>query len=469
MKIKSYHRIKIWPYIFRDYDIRGKYPKEINKEFAFYLGKAFIKLLGKTRAKVGIGRDNRFSSPELFKGFSEGADSEGAEIIDFGMVTTPMFYFGISRLGLDGGVMITASHNPNPYNGFKLVKEKGIPITGRGGIFWMRDYISKREIFRRKETSFKKKIIKKRIENDYLKFVLGLAKIKRGEFKSFPVALDTGNGTAGPIALRILKTAGVKVYPLFCKPDGSFPHHMPNPILKKNLKDIINLIRKKKLPLGIALDGDGDRIIFIDENGRPVSGDLITALMAEMILRKLRNKKEKIIYDVRSSNAVAEVIRKEGGVPIPFRIGHALIKERMRKDNVLFAGELSGHYYLGKNLFFEVPFFVALKIIKEMKKRNISFSHLIKPYQKYYHSGEINFNIQEKEKIIKKVKKKYSRGKISKIDGLRIDFRDWWFLLRSSHTEPVLRLVLEAKTKRLLDEKKKELSRLIKIEELGLG
>jgi len=467
-------RTKTPPEIFRLYDIRGVYPQDLDEELAYQIGRCFICFLRKKqkkkKLKIGIARDIRPSSPILFKGFSEGIRDEGCDIVDFGLITTPMLYFAVSYFGYNGGAIITASHNPNPWNGLKLTGEKAVPLSGNTGIFWMRNHLAKHSFSKEKTLSpstvrnvisngARGKIIKKNIERTYLNLTFKLAKVKKNEFKTLNVAVDAGNGVAGPIALKILEKAGTNVYPLYCQPDGSFPNHVPDPLLKQNLGDIVALIRKKKPTLGFALDGDGDRIVFIDEMGRAIPGDLITALMARIILRDKFG--EKILYDIRSSNVVREVISGEGGVPVCYKIGHALIKEKMRREKAVFAGELSGHYYLGKNLFYEVPFFVLLKILKEIKEKGAGFSNLIKPYRKYYHSGEINFEVENKERKIRELKNLYSNGKILEIDGLRVDFKDWWFLVRPSHTEPLLRLVIEAKTKKLMEKKKKELSKLI--------
>lgn len=454
-------------YIFKAYDIRGKYPEEINENIAYQVGRYFIRLLKKQskqkKFKIVIGRDVRFSSLNLFKGFVAGLQQEGARAVDLGLIPTPMLYFAVSHYNYDGGVMITASHNPNPYNGIKLVRAKAIPIGGDTGIFWMRDMIIRKPFLEPKVFKIKK-ILRKNISRDYVDFIFRLAKAKPGEFKGISVALDAGNGTGGEITLKILKKVGVKVYSLCIKPDGSFPNHIPDPLQEKNLKDLKELVKNKKPNFGIALDGDADRIIFVDEKGKAVSGDFISALMAKIILSQMREKflRPKILYDIRSSNIVPETIRNYGGKPIPSPIGHALIKEKMRKLNIIFGGELSGHYYLGRELFYEVPGFVLLSVLREMRQASISLSALLQELNKYYHTGEINFKVEDKQGIIRKLKKIYSgKGRITEIDGFRVDFKDWWFLVRPSNTEPLLRLVIEAKTKKLLEEKRKGLYNLI--------
>ena len=441
---------------FRLYDIRGIYPQDLNEKIAYQIGRAFCRLLNKKKKmKIALGQDVRLSSPLLFKGFSDGVRDEGHDIIDLGTITTPALYFAVLNLKCDGGAVITASHNPNPFNGIKLVREKAIPISGETGIFQMRDLLIKEQFSRDSVSKKRGKITKKDINKSYLGFVLKKFPFKKGDFKDFSLAVDAGNGSGGPLVLDLLSKLGVKTYPIYCNPDGSFPNHVPDPIVPENLKDIIALGKKKKVDLSVALDGDADRIVFVDEKQNPVRGDLVTAFLATVLLRE--NRGAKVLYDVRSSNIVKEKISEAGGKPVASRIGHALIKEKMRKEDIIFGGEFSGHYYWGGNLFFEVPLLVLVKILKEMKERQLPLSELIKPFKKYFHSGEINFVVKNKEKKIKRLKEAYLEGKISEIDGLRIDFDDWWFLVRASNTEPTLRLVAEAKTKELLEAKTKEL------------
>lgn len=455
---------EINPEIFRLYDIRGIYPTDLNEEVAYQIGRCFIAFLRQQNRKekmtIAVGRDIRPSSPLLFKGFSDGVRDEGCNVIDLGMVTTPMLYFTVARFGYAGGIIITASHNPNPYNGIKLTQEKAIPLSGETGIFWIRDHLRSNFFSRGQKQKNRGRISHKKIEKAYIEETLRLVGPRRGEFHGLSVALDAGNGIGGPVALKILKRLGIRIYPLYCRPDGSFPNHVPDPIIKENRKDLTELVKKKKPTFGVLLDGDADRLLLVDEKGNFVPGDLTVALMAEIILRK--KPAAKILYDIRSSNIVGEVIIKAGGQPVVYNIGHALIKRKMRQDNIFFAGEYSGHYYLGQGLFFETPFYVLLEILREIKKQRTFLSSLVKPYRKYYHSGEINFETRDKEGKIEKLKSIYGpEGKINEMDGLRVDFSDWWFLVRPSNTEPVVRLVVEAKTRDKMREKRKELTRAI--------
>lgn len=439
--------MKINPEIFKAYDIRGVYPQELNQDAACSIGQAFVKFLKKPRPKVVVGRDNRLSSPILHQSLIKGITEAGADVIDVGLSTTPMFYFAVAHYGYNGGVIVTASHNPPKYNGFKMVREKAIPISEETGL---------REISnltRFDHIGLKGRVFKKEIIKDYIDFNLK----EVADLKSLKIVIDTANAVSGIIIPKIFKKLPCKISYLFKKSDGSFPNHPPDPLIPENLKALQAAVRAEKADLGVAFDGDGDRIIFVDDNGAVVSGNLIAALIATLVLKKWPGSK--ILYDVRSSNIVKETIEQLGGKAVVGRIGHSFIKETMRKEKIIFAAELSGHYYHRDHYFCEAPFFVLFKLLRAISRK--PFSELIKPYQKYYHSGELNFEITDKKAAIGRLKDRYADGKLLEIDGLRVDYKDWWFLARPSNTEPVLRLVVEAKNKELMEEKKKELVALI--------
>jgi len=276
----------------------------------------------------------------------------------------------------------------------------------------------------------------------------------------FKIVIDTANSVSGILIPEIFKKINCKIYHLFSELDGNFPNHNPDPLVKENLTFLQKEVKKRKADFGIAFDGDGDRIIFLDERGKIISGDFITALLSQIILKA--HSGEKIIYDIRSSNIVKETIKRYGGIPLVSRIGHSFFKEKMRKENIIFGGELSGHYYSKKDYFSEAPIFVLFKILEEMTKSKNKLSQLIEPFKKYFYSGEINFKVKNKKKVLKTLENKFSQsGNILKTDGLRIDFPDFWFLVRPSQTEPLLRLVLEARTKKLMEEKKQEIVKFI--------
>ena len=446
--------MKINPGIFKAYDIRGIYPQEINEDTAYLIGRAFVKFLRKKNPRIVIGQDNRLSSSALFKSLTKGITDQGADVINIGLSTTPMLYFVVAHFKYDGGIEISASHNPAQYNGFKLVREKAIPISGESGIKEIKEMVLRREF---KEAK-KGRIMKKEVLKDFINF--NLKGINLSKLKSLRIIIDTANGVAGILLFQIFKRVNCKVFHLYSKLDGRFPNHSPDPLKKENLETLCNAIKRKKADLGAAFDGDGDRIIFIDELGRIISGDIITALIAKLILKERPG--EKILYDVRSSSIVKETIKEARGIPVVGRIGHSFIKEKMRNENIIFAGEFSGHYYHKSHYFFECPIFILLKILEIISQAQKPLSQIIKPFQKYFHSGEINFEVKEKGKILKKLEKKFKSEQIFKIDGLRINFKDWWFLIRPSNTEPVIRLVVEAKTKKLMEEKVRQIKSIIK-------
>jgi len=448
--------------IFKAYDIRGIYPSQIDEKVVYLIGRAFVKFLAKPKANkflvepkinIAVGRDNRISSPLLFKALVKGLTEQGANVIDIGLSTTPMLYFSVAYYKFDGGIEITASHNPFHYNGLKLVKERAIPLSEKSGLNEIKKIIQKRD-FPKKN---KGKIFHKKILKDYINFNTKSTKIT--EIKPFKIVIDTANAVPGIVIPGIFKKIPGKIYHLFGKLDGNFPNHEPNPLIEKNLKALKAKVKKIKADLGIAFDGDGDRIIFVDNFGKFILPDLIGALITSIILKG--NPNQKVLYDIRSTKALPEIIKLYKGIPIMGRVGHSFIKEKMRKEDILFAIEFSGHYYHKFHYFCESPILVMLEILKELSKAKISISELILPFKKYFHSGEINFKVKNKKKILKKIEEKYKKGKISHLDGLRVDFKNWWFSLRPSQTENILRLVIEAKKKELAIKKKKELTALI--------
>ena len=439
--------------IFKAYDIRGKYPSEIGGKVAFKIGKAVVKFLRKKNPNIVIGRDNRLSSSFLSKKLKQGILAQGGNVIDISLATTPLLYFSVFYGKYDGGINITASHNPSCYNGFKIVKRKAVPVGWKTGLKQIKELVEKEKF----EETLKGKELKKSFLKDYIEFNQVGFNFKK--MKLFKIVIDTANAVPGIITSRIFKKTPFKIYPIFNKLIGSFPNHDPDPLISKNLKQLQNQVKKRKANLGIAFDGDGDRIIFIDEKGAIVRADLILSLISEILLKE--KKGSKILYDIRSSNIVRETIEKNNGKAIMGRVGHSFIKVKMREEDIYFGGELSGHYYFKKNSFCEAPFFVLFKILEYLSHTEKSFSEVIKPFQKYYHSGEMNFKVRDKEKKIKELEERYKKGKISHLDGLRCDFSNWWFSARLSNTEPLLRLVIEAKSKDLMEKKKKEIRKSI--------
>lgn len=445
--------MKINPSIFKAYDVRGIYPREINEEAAYLIGRAFVDFLKKKNPTIVVGRDNRLSSPALFKSLTKGIIDQGGNVVDIGLSITPLLYWTCAHFRFDGGINITASHNPTEYNGFKFVRKGAVPVSGESGIKEIQKIVSRNKFPQKR----KGKIVEKKVLRDYINFNTKEFDFKK--IKPLKIVIDTANAVPGTVIPEFFKKTRCKIYHICSKLDGRFPNHLPSPHEEKNLKDLKKEILKRKANLGIAFDGDGDRVVFVDEKSEMVRGDFITALMVELILKDYPG--EKILCDVRSSNIVRDTVREHGGKVVLGRVGHSFIKERMRKENIIFQGELNGHYYLRSHYFSEAPFFVIFKILEKMSETGESMSGIVKPFQRYFHSGEINFVVKNKKEVIKTLEYKFRKGKISKIDGLRVDFPDWWFNVRPSHTEPVLRLVVEAKTKELMRQKTHLLSNLL--------
>ncbi len=442
--------------IFKAYDIRGIYGEVLDEELAFQTGRAFVRFL-ESKAKGGrnskirvvVAQDNRLSSPSLSASLKKGIMDSGGDIIDIGLAPTPMFYFAVAFYGFEGGVIVTSSHNPPEYNGFKMVREKAIPISGNSGLSEIKKLILALEPQKRR----KGKIIEKEVLEDYIAF--NWHDFLTKDFRKFNIVIDTANSVSGIIIQAIFQEAPFNIDHIFKELNGSFPNHNPDPLKRENLLSLKKAVLTEKADLGIAFDGDGDRIVFVTENGEIITGDMITALVAEIMLKKA---KLKVMADITSSNIVRETVEGLGGIYLDCTRGHSLIKEKMRKEDVDFAGEFSGHYYAKSHYFCECPFMVMLLILKEMSKRKKTLSELISPLQKYCHSQELNFKVQDKKKTLDDLENKFSgQGKVSKIDGLKITFPDWWFNLRPSNTEPVVRLMVEADNKTLLKKKLDEI------------
>lgn len=442
------------PDIFKAYDIRGLVGKDFDDEFVETLGRAFVTYTG---AKVVVaGRDMRGTSPQYFKALSEGMMAAGADVIDIGMVSTPMFYFAVENYDLhDAGIIVTASHNPSEYNGFKMLGDHPSKAIGKGaGMEEIKALVEKGKFPDVKEGT----LVQTDIVPDYLEKLFRL--VPPETMKGLKVVVDSGNGMGGVILPAIFEKLDVEVHKLYWEPDGTFPNHEANPLKTETLKDLQAKVLEVGADLGIALDGDSDRIGFVDEKGEPLRPDLFIALMAHQLL--LGNEGRKVTYDVRCGMAVAEEIKKAGGVPLMTSVGHALIKPVIAKENALFGGELSAHFYWGEWGTGENTDFAMLSLMRMIKESKKPFSEMLAPYRRYYHTGEINFEVEDKDAKMSEVKEKYgAEGIVTELDGIRIDFDGWWLSVRASNTEPLLRLNLEAKEQVVMEEKKAELVDLL--------
>jgi len=444
--------------IFKAYDIRGIYKEELNEDDAYKIGLAFAKF---TKAKnVLVGEDGRASSPSLRKALIDGISGAGANIVFAGQLTTPMFYFAVADTkNIDAGIMVTASHNPAKYNGFKLVWGDARPIQPSEIIHLVEN--PKLQIPSSKQIPNYKKIS---VADKYLKKLFSLIDVKK--IKPMKIAIDAGNGMAGNILPQLLRRLPqIKAVPLFFDIDMTFPNHEANPLKEETLKDLKKSVLKNQAALGVAYDGDADRIGFVDEKGQSVRADLAFAALFPALLDQY--PKSKILYDLRCSKIVPEEAARLGGKSGMTRVGHAFIKKQLQKEKAIAAAELSSHFYFKDFFDVECSDLVLLYLLLEISRQNKPLSKIIAPLQKYYQSGEINFEVKNKDGVISELLKKYKKQALSftDLDGIRFEFKNgrefWWFSVRASNTEHLLRLNMEANNKQLLKEKLSEISKLI--------
>ena len=446
------------PEIFKAYDVRGVYPGEVNEEAARAIGAAFVAYL---KAKqIAVGRDMRVSSPSLASAFIDGATSQGADVVDYGMIATDMLYFAVARDGHDGGVQVTASHNPKQYNGMKMVRREAFPLSGEEGLLEIREMIAAGTIPasapRRGQVTTKDSL------GEYVEHVMSF--IDPSVVRPFNVVLDAGCGMGGLVAPKLFERLPCRTTPLCFAIDGTFPTHESNPLIEENRRDIVARVVADKADVGIAWDGDADRCFFIDGTGAFVSGDFVTALLAEAFL--LKHPGATIIYDLRASYAVRDTVERYKGQSLMNRVGHAFFKRRMRETNAIFGGEVTGHYYFRDNFYADNGFIPALLMLELMSKKGQSLHDLLKPLNaKYFISGEINTKLKSMADVPAKldlIAAKYADGHQYKLDGLSVEYDDWHFNVRPSNTEPLLRLNLEAKTPDLMARRRDEVLALIR-------
>jgi phosphomannomutase len=419
--------------IFKAYDIRGIYGETLTDDIAYDIGKAFATFLSCKKAVVG--RDMRPHSQPLFQALARGLTDMGVDVIDLGLCSTPMCYYANGKQEADAGIMITASHNPGEWNGFKLCREKAIPISGATGIKDIEQIVQSKAFKSAQERIGT--VSSHDITEEYIAHIRSFSELNR----PIHVAIDYANGM-GIVEGKVLEGL-FEIEPLFDELDGTFPNHEANPLHLETFEPLQQTIRDGKFDFGIYFDGDADRAGFVDEKGGIVPNDMTTALIAEAMLER---KKGTIFYDLRSSWSVKEVIEENGGAAAMSRVGHAFIKQQMREANALFAGELSGHYYFQENYFAESSTLAAIYIANLLSKTGKTLSELIKPIKRYVASGEINSEVSDVSSVFTRLREKYTGGTVIELDGLSIEFDDWWFNVRASNTEPLVRLNLEAKT-----------------------
>ncbi len=441
------------PKVFKAYDVRGLHPEELDEEGAHAIGRAYVEQFEPRR--IAVGRDMRISSPAMAAALIEGAAEGGADVLDLGLVGTEMVYYAVGELGLDGGVCVTASHNPKEYTGMKIVRRGALPVGGESGLLDVRDRALKGfgEVARRGTVGAYD------VWPGFVEKVLSFVDVEA--MKPLKVVIDAANGMAGTMLPPVLERLPVEAVACYFEPDGTFPNHEPNPLLPENREFIIRKTTEEGADLGVAYDGDADRCFFVDDTGDFVPGDFITALLAESILEKEGGGK--VIYDVRASRAVPETIERAGGEPLMNRVGHAYIKHRMRKEGAVFGGEVSAHYYFRDFSQADsgvVPFLLVLELLS---KRGRKLSELLAPFrERFFITGEINTPVADVALKLQELKERYADGRVTHLDGISVDYDDWHFNVRPSNTEPLLRLNLEANSQELMEAKRDEVIGLIR-------
>jgi len=444
--------------VFKAYDVRGLYPEEVTEDLFRQLGRAFVAFLGPGR--FAVTRDMRLSSPSLTKAFIEGAVMQGGHVVDYGLAGTDMMYFAVAADGLDGGAQITASHNPGQYNGCKLVRKDAFPLSGESGIKEMKDMILAGTIPPPEGTPGTRE--RGEMMDRYVGHVMTF--IDESVIKPFNVVLDAGSGVAGFIAPPMFDRLPCKTTRLCFEVDGTFPNHEANPLIEENRRDITERVMAEGADIGIAWDGDADRCFFIDGSGEFIAGDFITALLAESFLMKQPGST--IIYDVRASYAVKDIVARYNGRALMNRVGHAFIKRRMREEDAIFGGEVTGHYYFRENFYADNGFIPALLILELMSQKGQSLRDLLKPLrEKYFISGEINTKLASIDLAAAKIDtlaREYAHGNVYRLDGVSVEFDDWHFNVRASNTEPLLRLNLEGLTPEIMEKRRDEVLGIIR-------
>jgi phosphomannomutase len=444
------------PKVFKAYDVRGLYPEELDEEGAHAIARAYVEQFEPRR--IAVGRDMRLSSPSMAAAAIRGASEAGAEVLDVGMIGTEMLYFAVGELGLDGGLTVTASHNPRQYTGMKIVRRGALPVGGESGLLDIRD---RALVPGTAGTAVPGTAVQQvDIWPAYVDRVMSFIDVS--EIRPLKVVIDAANGMAGAMLPPVLERLPVEAVRCFFEPDGSFPNHEPNPLLPENREFIVRKTLDESADLGVAFDGDADRCFFVDDTGEFVPGDFVTALLAELVLAK--EPGAKIIYDVRASWAVPETIERAGGVPLVNRVGHAYIKHRMRKDDAAFGGEVSGHYYFREFSQADsgvVPFLLMLELVS---RKGQKLSEILASFrERYFITGELNTPVADVALKLQELKERYAaEATISHLDGISVDGDGWHFNVRPSNTEPLLRLNLEARSRELMERKRDEVLSLIR-------
>ena len=440
--------------VFKAYDVRGIYPSELDEDGAYRIGRAYAEMF--EPKTIAVGRDMRLSSPTMAEAVIRGALDAGVDVVDVGMVGTEMLYFAVGELRLDGGIAVTASHNPKEYTGMKIVRRGALPVGSESGLLELRERAERgvgdgrgRGALRRED-----------IYPAFVERVLSFADVDA--IRPLRVVIDAANGMAGAMLSPILDRLPIEAVRCASEPDGTFPRNEPNPLLPENREFVIRKSLEERADLGIAFDGDADRCFFVDDRGEFVPGDFVTALLAESMLEK--EPGAKIIYDVRASWAVPETVRRAGGVPLVNRVGHAFIKHRMREESAVFAGEVSGHYYFRDFSQADSGTIPALLMLELLSKKGAPLSEILKPYrERYFITGELNTPVRDVPLKLQELKERFgTEGEVSHLDGISVTAERWHMNVRPSNTEPLLRLNLEALDRDLMERKRDEVLAVIR-------
>jgi phosphomannomutase len=445
------------PAVFKAYDVRGLYPLELDEEGARAVGRALVELFEPRR--IAVGHDMRVSSPQMAEALIRGASEAGAEVLELGLVGTEMVYLAVGELGLDGGVAVTASHNPKEYTGLKIVRGGALPVGGDSGLLQLRDRALSLSAVSGGQTPGPVRSYD--VWPAYVERVLSFIDVDA--VSPLRIVIDAANGMGGVMLPPVLgRLPQVETERFFFEPDGTFPNHEPNPLLPENREFVVRKTLESGAALGAAFDGDADRCFFVDDTGEFVPGDFVTALLAETVLEK--EPGAKIIYDVRASWAVAEAIERAGGIPISSRVGHAFIKHRMREEDAAFAGEVSGHYYFRDFTQADsgvIPFLLMLELVS---RKGQKLSEILAPFrERYFLTGELNTPVADVPLTLQKLEERFGKeGTVSHLDGISVDATDWHMNVRPSNTEPLLRLNLEARSRDLMETKREDVLELIR-------
>jgi len=432
--------------IFKAYDIRGTYPDQIDAKNAFRIGAAMVRFLSAKRLVVG--RDMRTMAPEIQDAVIEGMMSQGCDVVDIGLTSTPMVYYGIGKVECDGGMVVTASHNPKQYIGFKLCRAGARPLSGDSGI---KDIQAMVEGDGLEPVAEKGKREQLNLMDDWCAHIQGFAR----DIKPMTVCVDYANGMGANESPQIFNgIPGLTVHSLYEELDGTFPNHEANPLKESNLDDVRALVKKHGATMGLAFDGDADRCAFVDEEGRTVHADLITVILARGMLQ--RHPGKGIIYDLRSSKVVPEEIERLGGRPVRERVGHSFMKETMRRTDCIGGGELSGHFYFAENFFTDCGVLAAIEVLNQLSAEGKTLKEAADELRKYHGTGEVNFKVEDKDGLMKAIEERFSDGVIDHLDGVTVTYPTWWVNVRPSNTEPFLRMCLEADTPEVMEEKRQE-------------